>query len=446
MNKSRITLIVIFAVVGVLLLLYFFLGDDGKRYQWFENYRAQSDQPYGTSVIRKMLEGYRPGSKFIYNDRQSLRLALDSTSGQRTDYVFIGHNLHLSPLEMQALRDFIQAGNDAFIACQEVPEFVYQIYDGNCDDVLLIESNASEIANLNFYHNTLRTDKGYDFRYRFHTEDVPYPWGFLNTYSFCDSTTSLTPLGTIQQAGTVNEVAAVLGNATSTDSALVVQPDSAAQSPQVNFVRIDYGRGHLYLHTNPLAFTNYFMIQRDKMEYASGVFSHLRGKDIIWDEFSKLMTTSSDNPYNSPLYHLLEQPSLKYAWWMMLGTVLLYVLFAARRRQRVIPVLEPKANTSFEFVNLVSALHYQNSDHLDIARKKMRYFLYFIRAKYGVHAQMFGPVHMRKLSERSGVPESDIRTIFDQYNLIESQAQFNTALDKLVSLYHAIEHFYKTCK
>ncbi len=48
-----------------------------------------------------------------------------------------------------------------------------------------------------------------------------------------------------------------------------------------------------------------------------------------------------------------------------------------------------KVNTAAEFLNVISSLHYQNPNHLDMARKKMRYFLYFIRAKYNINTQNF---------------------------------------------------------
>src|SRR5690606_3172074 len=142
---------------------------------------------------------------------------------------------------------------------------------------------------------------------------------------FCDSTRSITPLGYQEDGG-------------------------------VNFIRIAAGNGNLYLHSNPLVFTNYFLTNEENVAYASAVFSHLRGKGIVWDEYSKIPFAGNNNAYNSPLYYILQQPSLKYAWWLLLLTVLLYVVFAARRTQRVIPVIDPKTNSSLEFVNLISSL------------------------------------------------------------------------------------------
>lgn len=419
MKTNRITLIVLFSVLVVVLLVYFIFFDSGeKRYQWFENYKAGNNQPYGTLFIRKMLETYHPEGRFIFNDRTRLRDLLDSVKKDRpTDYVFIGESLHLSTSDAEALKAFISAGNNAFISSLEPNnELMGWIFNSaECNTVFAFKTEKAETATLNFYHDTLRTDKGHRFTYRFGNKDTDYYWMWLNPDIFCDSTHAIVPLGNITPGG-------------------------------VNFVKMPYGSGNLYIHATPIAFTNYFMTKPDNVAYASGVFSHLKGQDIIWDEYSKTPFRRDDDEYDSPLYYIMQQPSLKYAWWMMLATVLLYIFFAARRTQRVIPVLEPKANTSLEFVKLISSLHFQNSNHLDIARKKMKYFLYFIRARYGIQAQHSREEQIRRLAEKSKVNEQQIRAIFEQYDVIERHAHYNTTQDRLVDLYYSIEYFYKHCK
>jgi hypothetical protein len=142
----------------------------------------------------------------------------------------------------------------------------------------------------------------------------------------------------------------------------------------------------------------------------------------------------------------MQQPALKYAWWMLIAGAVLYIIFASKRTQRIIPVLEPKTNTSLEFLNVISSLHYQNPDHLDMARKKMKYFLYFIRARYGINAPAFTQEHVKRLAEKAKVDVADVQAIHDRYKTIESYGTFNEEPDRLIALYQAIEKFYKTCK
>jgi hypothetical protein len=415
-KNKRATIIVVFAVLGGLLLLYFIFGDDEKRFQWYESYRADSDQPYGTMFIKKMLEGYRPESKFVFNDRTPLKHLLDSTGSDSHDYVFIGQSLSLDEEDVNALAGFIESGGDAFIASLEFPESVVSsVYYKECDAQVAFQEGEADSVSFNFFHEALRTDSGFQYTYRYGSEDRPYSWNYINGEAFCDSTQALVPLGNQEGRG-------------------------------VNFIRVSVGRGNLYLHSNPLVFTNYFLSKQEKVDYATGVFSHLKGKNIIWDEYSKIPFSGNNNAYNSPLYYILQQPSLKYAWWLLLLTVFLYILFAAKRQQRVIPVLEPKTNTSLEFVNLIATLHYRNENHLDMARKKMKYFLYFVRSKYGIHAEKFDDQQVRKLAEKSKVNEADVKAIFDQYNIIEEKFQQTIEANRLLNLYYSIDNFYTRCK
>ncbi|HEX8040685.1 MAG TPA: hypothetical protein VF490_16120, partial [Chryseosolibacter sp.] len=289
------------------------------------------------------------------------------------------------------------------------------VYTRECDTEVDYQPHRSKSVTLNFFHGSLKTAPGFSFAFRFADMDEPYSWNYLDPDLFCDSTRTIVPLGFFED-------------------------------DLVNFVRIPAGKGSLFLHTNPLVFTNYFLTSRDKTGYASRVFSHLDGRDLIWDEYSKVLYSGDDNGYNNPLYYILQHPSLKYAWWLLLLTVALYVFFAARRQQRVIPVLEPKTNTSLEFVKLISRLHYKNGNHVDMARKKMKYFLYFVRSRYGIHAETFGEEQMRKLAEKSRVTLADVSGIFSQYYLIEEKFRDNIEVNRLIQLYDSIENFYRHCK
>jgi hypothetical protein len=407
---------VLLGVLGTVLVVYFMLNRPvKKRYQWTESYKASSEQPYGTQIIQKLLAGYRPGQPFSINDKLPLRQLLDtSLIKKKTDYVFIGTTIFLDDADKKALLTFISSGNDAFVASVDLP---YPLLDSafvpECDRSIAPTKDTAASVTMNFYNSSLRTSKGYTYRYRFGETDQPYFWSSLDPELFCDSTKLITPIG-------------------------FIYPD------KVNFFKIPFGKGNLYVHCNPLVFTNYFLIHKEKTEYAAGVFSHLGGESIIWDEFSRSPFSLNNAPPVSPLSYILRQDSLRYAWWLILVTAVLYVVFAARRKQRVIPVLEEKANTSLEFVNMISVLHFQNSNPHDIARKKMRYFFYFIRARFGIHTQSLTEAQVIRLAEKSKMEMETLQVIHREFSRVENQRYYDT--HRLVDLYEALDTFYKHCK
>jgi hypothetical protein len=417
--KGKAVVIGLIVGLAVVLLVYFFNNNNNKstKYQWYQGYRADSNQPYGTLFIQKMLASYHTG-KFTLSLKEPVHKVLDGDfSDGNTDYVLIGQSIHLDDADVAALHKFIENGNDVFIATLDAPtSLVNSVYTNYCEASFSYDYNLDTAVYANFYHESLRKTKDYEFRYRVGSEEYPYLWRSLDRSALCDSTVAFSALG-------------------------------YQQGDRVNFVKIPYGSGNLYLHTSPLMFTNYFMTREDKVEYASSVFSHLSGENIIWDEVSKVPFSELDNPYDSPLYYIMQQPALKYAWWMLIAAGILYIIFASKRTQRVIPVLEAKTNTSLEFLNVISSLHYQNPDHLDMARKKMKYFLYFIRARYGINTQHLTDEQAKRLSEKAKVDINDVVLIQQRYKTLENYAGVSDGdAERLVDLYQAIDKFYKNCK
>ena len=81
-----------------------------------------------------------------------------------------------------------------------------------------------------------------------------------------------------------------------------------------------------------------------------------------------------------------------------------------------------------------------------MAHKKMKYFLYFVRSKYGIHAEKFRDEHIRRLAAKSKVNLSDVEVIFSRYYLIEEKFKTNIEANRLVDLYDSIDNFYKLSK
>ena len=415
MKNNKTFTIIFFSILGGALLLFFYSTMNGRKYNWRETYNPTSDQPYGTRFIREMLKSYASDG-FVYNTKKPVHQLLDSASvGQKSAYVFIGQSLYMDSLDVQAMQKYLTSGNDAFLITPYLAHNLSAVfYEAECTRDIFSESTDTVTIHTNFYHPQFAAIRPYSFAFRIGDKDVNYDWEYLSPVTLCDSVKSIVPLG-------------------------YFEPD------HVNFFKIPYGRGNLYIHTNPVLFTNYFMVKERNTEYASSVFSHTSSKTILWDEFSKQpYFRKNGNPYYNPLYYIMQQPSLQYAWWVMLGLALLYVFFAAKRRQRFIPVLEQKVNTSLAFLKMVASLHYQNQNHGNMARKKMRHFLHLIRTKYSLATHKIDDEFIKKLWAKSQVSAGEIQIIFDQYHIIEKFQDIDS--QRLADLYNAVQNFYNKAK
>ncbi len=142
-----------------------------------------------------------------------------------------------------------------------------------------------------------------------------------------------------------------------------------------NFIKVNHGKGHLYLHLEPLMLTNYYLLKPGNEKYVQDVFSYLPDRETVW--FSGANKNVAES--RSPLRFILANPGLRYAWWLLLGGLLLFIIFNAKRKQRIVPILEPKKNKSVEFVKSIGNLYLQEGDFHDMMAKKAQYFLNRVR-------------------------------------------------------------------
>lgn len=407
--------IVALIVLGVVVLTFLYLNLNKKRHNWAETYASKSNEPFGTLFIQELIKSYAHEG-FTHNTKKKLYELLDSaTHNANSTYVFMGQSWQTDSLGIEAMLRYLTAGNDAFIISNYTADkLLNAMYKSECTSSLEFEQKSIATVKADFYHPQFSASRPYTFTFRIKGEDENYFWQYLNTDALCDSATSVVPLGFFD-------------------------------ADYVNFFKIPYGKGHLYIHTNPIIFTNYFMLSERNTEYASFVLSHSQHRRIIWDDFKKGFSFQR-NPraYNNPLYYIMEQPALRYAWWALILMVLLYVLFIAKRLQRSIPVIEKKVNSSLAFLKMVSSLYYHNQNHADIAQKKMRFFLHMVRTRYGLQTHIIDQEFIKKLSLKSTVSEAEVELIFNQFKIIDNFQDIDSA--PMVNLYKAIQNFYNKAK
>ncbi|HRF77192.1 MAG TPA: DUF4350 domain-containing protein, partial [Chitinophagales bacterium] len=113
MKKSEIVIIIvaIFALIGIVILLRSINADD--KFNWAESYRSDSDQPYGTLVITKLLDDYFPNDKLTLV-AEDINKPLTEITGEHRTYMFIGSYPYYTDSTLENLKQFVQRGNDVF--------------------------------------------------------------------------------------------------------------------------------------------------------------------------------------------------------------------------------------------------------------------------------------------------------------------------------------------
>ncbi|NDV77939.1 DUF4350 domain-containing protein [Dysgonomonas sp. 511] len=309
-----------------------------------------------------------------------------------TSYVFINDSFEMTGLDREYLLDYAGIGNNIFISAET--------FDHQFLDTLGIKTKKEFFASDSVYALTDYGNRDYTFSNiysytKLKFEDCPYPVRVLATNS--------------------------------TKGAV--------------FIRIKYGKGHIYLHTVPTAFTNINMLRKDKYDFGFRCLSYLpQNSKILWDEYQKQgMVGEGTN-----LKMMLAYPPLRIAWYIILAGLLLFMIFRSKRTQRIIPVINPPVNSSLEFLDVLSNLYYKKKDFHYIIEKRQAYLLDFIRKNYYMPTENIDEHFVSMLAAKSGMEAGKIKEMFLVYKDMASLAYIpNESFLKYNSL---LEEFYKEAK
>lgn len=428
-----------FIVVGVILiaLISYFAYTQGPTHRWQTKYSQNGKAPYDIGVLYGVL-----GQAF---DRQDLAkrieeaLPVDSTA-KGTSYMYMGFSPYYTDDEAWHLMKYVKAGGNAFIACDNVPDSIatYLIAPEECQSSTVNRPWTGRNFNVSsqqivasFVHPSLE-NKGYFFEYIYNQQAASHRWSYIPRNAFCDVDANK---GAYERA--------VLGSIHSEGNSLT------------NFARFKVGEGYVYLHSNPILFTNLFMIEEGGYEYANYVFAHLKTPVLYWDRQSNSPPPNKDTykipkerqtTPKTPMEFIFSEQSLRWSWYMLLSMGVVFVLFRAKRKQRIVPVLAPNQNTSLEFVETIGRLYFQQQDHKNILKKQMQIFLAHIRQRYHLLTKDMDDKLIERIAIRAKIEKSIIEDIFNEYTRLGKglrKGSIQIKEQELNNFYLLIERFHK---
>jgi hypothetical protein len=142
----------------------------------------------------------------------------------------------------------------------------------------------------------------------------------------------------------------------------------------------------------------------------------------------------------NPLRYFLNNQMLRWSLRFALLAMLIYVFFESKRRQRIIPVIEPLRNTTLDFVSTVGNVYYERRDNKNIALKQISYLMDFIRNKLYIQTSLPQEELVRAVAHKTGIPEIEVENLFSNLNRVQ---EVNTLDDvSLVAVNNMIDEFY----
>lgn len=401
---------IILALVAVALIAMFMTGA-GRKKKMDERItlRKKDKIPYGTWVAFESLPEFFPGAS-IYTSRREPGY-WDSVSLYDSKQLFIAITPKFEPddFELKKLISFAENGNDVFISAKSVSWDVEKLL--NCsvrdnDGILLLNDDQKLL--------TYRDDS-----LELHLLKPP----FKAAKYFYPGRTYDGKFTTIDRK-TTDEL-------------------GVTDKGDINFIHLKAGKGNFYLHLTPLAFSNYFLLHKNNMEYYEKVMSVMdpEVQKIVWDEYY-LNKRNNEPPRKKKnwITVLFRYPALKAALLTAIFTLLAYLLLEMRRKQRQIPVMKKPKNDSLDFVKTIGRLYYDRSDHKNLCLKMSAYFLEHIRSRYKLATGTLDDTFVKNLQFKTGADETEIRKIITFIRYVQDAPEVRQ--DEVADFHKQLESFY----
>ena len=211
-------------------------------------------------------------------------------------------------------------------------------------------------------------------------------------------------------------------------------------------VSVPYGKGEVIFVSSPLLFTNYGMLEGNTSVYIFRLMSYLADLPVYRTE-AYVKTDAMLVAEQSPFREFIKRPPLRWALYLALLGVVLFMIFTARRRQRIIPIMSKPANRSLEFIQLIGTLYYQRKDHVDLVRKKFKLFAEELRKTAGVDISDVNTDDREYLllAEKTGMNSDRLKKVIRQIRLV-LHSEGNISVEEMRSLIDAMDTIVRHAK
>lgn len=386
-----------FLLLGICFgLLVFVEYVKPKKPDWKHSFSANDKIPYGAYVLRERLHDIFPGQEISNLNTTAYERNRDHPDDVK-NYIYVNAYFKPDQEETNALLSMCEKGNNIFIAAYGFHGSFADTLGLKVEDHLfriITEQTENDSIGVNFCNPALMK------------EDAPYYYKA--------------------------KMASVYFSAFNAPNTAVLGTNNFGEAV---FIKIPYGRGCFYLSSTPLAFTNYSLLWSGNEAYASGALSCLPLQNTMWEEYSK----SGRREASTPIRYILNSEPLRWAYFITLGTLFCFIIFEAKRKQRIIPEIKPPENTTLEFAQTVGRLYFQYGNHKNIANKKILYFLDHLRNKYFMNNIAPDNEFIEKLAKKTGQDKKEIRKLIEYVLYIHSQKR--TTEEQLLRLNRMIEEF-----
>ena len=387
-GKIIATLVVFFAIL--------FVSSGDKPLDWSPEYNETGTKPLDLKIFFDEFPALfqdQPVRKVFNTFYEYKSEGFPDTLKTGQNYISISNKFRMDKISFNELLTFIGEGNTAFLSAGNFPSFVKDTLNFRIGyDPIPVGMQKNR---LGFFHSDAKLN---------------YESKLKENITFIKDSTTFRKLGFM------------------TDR---------KEKKQINFIAVPFRKGLIYIYTSPEIFTNYQLLEAENTNYINTLISYLPEAPVYFNRNVK----QDPNLTNSPLRFILSQPALKWAWYLGLTGIGLFMYFNGKRRQRIIPEIPEKTNTTTEFVKTMSNLYHETEEYNNIIQKEITYFLEHVRNTYYLTTEKLDEKFIRNLALKSGNDPEEVRALVVMISKMRD-LHFTTKTP-LINLHRKIEAFYK---
>lgn len=379
----------IYIGIASILLIIYLVAEYNKPapVNWKSSLSYQDKIPFGTYLLYHQLNRLFPAASVVQTNKSATQTFKQIGNGS---YIIIAGTANMSKTDYEAMVKFIERGNDVFISAFN--------FNAKLADTLKLETSAEyrdTSTALNFTSPSVKF-----------SHPVRFDHDMSNQYFLRFDTTKAVVLGQNQ-----------FGHS--------------------NYLCYKFGKGKLLLLANPHLLSNYSLLQLKGSKYAETALSYLSAPPTVyWDLYQNHEVVIDE----SPLRVIFAHDGLRWAYYVSLISLLIFSIYETKRRQRVIPVIEPLANATVDFVKMVGKIYYEQRDNKNISNKLITYFAESLRNDYQLKLAPADALFREQMARKTGVDESLVQELLNFISRIASQNKVSD--HDLIKLNQLIQNFY----
>ena len=397
---------------------------------WRETYEKDEDLPYGLDLFALILETAYPEAEYVELSRGDLHDGQLSTAGAGDLYVAASGALSYGVAEADALSKFVDRGGTVFLASKVFSNnLAFHFAEDSCAffESQSVYATADSIGKLvSAFGDTLT-------------------WPLLSY----ERDLAFMPVRVVERS---------LECFPEMRDLLLWENDNTGLRGLRHsswMVSVRQGEGELLWLSVPLLLTNVYATDSAGRDAIDLVLQMLPSSPtrVLYDIDREHAESAVDYENQAPsegasghanserlLAQVLNRPPLAAAWYLLLLGFLIFLIVGSKRRQRLVPLVHSRRNTTHEHLGNISRLYLAKPNNARMARKQLRMFEAYCSRRFGLQPLDREP-DAQRLRELQGIKGAQIDTIL-RYHRSATRDQF-ISNEGFVQLVRILQDFYK---